>query len=70
MSDADQTDWAQHATAEGAAVSADPGESGDVTVPPSDAADAEEPQPETTGLPGEDRRDGNPRHDTTPSVSP
>ena len=57
MSDAGQTGWAKHAAAEGAAVSADPGESGDVidtgggdsgadATPPPAMPDGAEPQPE------------------------
>ena len=46
MSDASTGDWAKHAAAEGAAVSADPGESGDTATPPPAAPDGAEPQPE------------------------
>ena len=40
MSDAQDSDWADHAAKEGAAVSADPGESGDVIDTGGAAADA------------------------------
>ena len=40
MSDGGQTDWAEHAAKEGAAVSADPGESGDVIDTGGATADA------------------------------
>lgn len=46
MTAAEDTDWAAHAAREGAAVSADPGESGDIATPPPAAPDGAEPQPE------------------------
>lgn len=45
MSDVGQSDWAKHAAAEGAAVSADPGESGDVIDAGGGAPDAPVPAP-------------------------
>jgi hypothetical protein len=46
MSDAQTAHWAKHAAAEGARVSADPGESGDIAPPPPEVPDGAEPQPE------------------------